>query len=110
MTLILADGSEHPDKGKLVFMDRAVDATPPRCGLRAEFPNPASCFGPECSPGSAISLPTGDSNILVPERAVTELQGKNFVWVVSADNKATQRAVEVAPNRIGRKRRDSGRA
>ena len=37
----------------------------------------------------------------MPERAVTELQGKNFVWVVGADNKATQRAVKVAPNRVG---------
>ena len=37
----------------------------------------------------------------MPERALTELQGKNFVWVVGADNKATQRSVEVAPNRVG---------
>ena len=34
-------------------------------------------------------------SILVPERAVTELQGKNFVWVIGADNKATQRTVKV---------------
>ncbi len=48
-----------------------------------------------------ISLPTEEGNILVPERALTELQGKNFVWVVSADNKASQRSVEVAPIRVG---------
>ncbi len=34
-------------------------------------------------------------SLLVPERAVTELQGKNFVWVIGADDKATQRAVKV---------------
>ena len=34
-------------------------------------------------------------SILVPERAVTELQGKNFVWVIGADNKAAQRPVTV---------------
>ena len=34
-------------------------------------------------------------SILVPERAVTELQGKNFAWVIGADNMATQRAVKV---------------
>jgi membrane fusion protein (multidrug efflux system) len=34
-------------------------------------------------------------SILVPEKAVTELQGKNFVWVIGADNKATQRPVKV---------------
>jgi membrane fusion protein (multidrug efflux system) len=32
-------------------------------------------------------------SILVPERAVAELQGKNFIWIIDADNKATQRAV-----------------
>ena len=34
-------------------------------------------------------------SIVVPERAVTELQGKNFVWVIGSDNKASQRAVKV---------------
>ena len=40
MTLILADGSEHPDKGKFVFMDRAVDVKTGTLRVRAEFPNP----------------------------------------------------------------------
>jgi membrane fusion protein (multidrug efflux system) len=41
-------------------------------------------------------------SILVPERAVTELQGRNFVWVIGPDNKATQRAVKVGET-IGEK-------
>jgi membrane fusion protein (multidrug efflux system) len=39
-------------------------------------------------------------SILVPERAIAELQGKTFVWVIGSDNKATQRAVKVG-NQIG---------
>jgi membrane fusion protein (multidrug efflux system) len=35
------------------------------------------------------------NSIMVPERAVAELQGKNFVWVINPDNKASQRPVKV---------------
>jgi membrane fusion protein (multidrug efflux system) len=101
VTLILADGSEHPDKGKWVFVDRVVDATTATIRARAEFPNSRKALRPGMFARVRISLPTVEANILVPERALVELQGKNFVWVVDAENKATQRAVEVAPNRIG---------
>jgi membrane fusion protein (multidrug efflux system) len=101
VTLILTDGTEHPAQGKWIFIDRVVDATTATIRARAEFPNPTAVLRPGMFARVRISLPTEEGNILVPERAVTELQGKNFVWVVSADNKASQRAVEVAPNRIG---------
>jgi multidrug efflux pump subunit AcrA (membrane-fusion protein) len=48
-----------------------------------------------------MSIPTGQDSILAPERALVELQGKSFVWVIDAGNKATQRQVRVAPARIG---------
>jgi membrane fusion protein (multidrug efflux system) len=99
--LILADGSEHPDAGKWVFIDRLVDATTATIRARAEFPNPRKVLRPGMFARVRVSLPVEERNILVPERALTELQGKNFLWVVSADNKASQRAVEVAPNRMG---------
>jgi membrane fusion protein (multidrug efflux system) len=99
--LILADGSEHPEKGKWVFVDRVVDPTTATIRGRAEFPNSTKALRPGMFARVRISLPPGDGNILVPERALTELQGKNFVWVVGVDNKATQRLVEVAPNRVG---------
>jgi membrane fusion protein (multidrug efflux system) len=101
VTLILADGSEHPDKGKWVFVDRVVDATTATIRARAEFPNSRKALRPGMFARVRISLPTVEGNILVPERALVELQGKNFVWVVDAGNKAMQRSVEVAPNRVG---------
>lgn len=101
VNLILADGSEHPEPGKWVFVDRVVDPTTATIRGRAEFPNPTRALRPGMFARVRLSLPPGDGNILVPERALTELQGKNFVWVVSADNKASQRSVEVAPLRIG---------
>ena len=99
--LILTDGTEHSEPGKWVFIDRVVDATTATIRARAEFPNPGKVLRPGMFARARVSLPADEGNILVPERALTELQGKNFVWVVSADNKASQRMVDVAPNRIG---------
>jgi membrane fusion protein (multidrug efflux system) len=42
-----------------------------------------------------LDLGVRPDSILVPERAVTELQGKSFIWVIGPDNKATQRPVKV---------------
>lgn len=101
VTLILADGSELPEPGKWVFVDRVVDATTATIRARAEFPNSRKALRPGMFARVRISLPSEEGGILVPERAVVELQGRSFVWVISAENKATQRAVVVAPNRIG---------
>ena len=101
VNLILSDGTENPDPGKWVFVDRVVDATTATIKARAEFPNPTKALRPGMFGRVRMTIPSEEGNILVPERALTELQGKNFVWVVSADNKASQRSVEVAPNRAG---------
>jgi RND family efflux transporter MFP subunit len=42
-----------------------------------------------------VDLGARPDSILVPERAVAELQGKNFVWVIDSENKASQRPVQV---------------
>jgi membrane fusion protein (multidrug efflux system) len=42
-----------------------------------------------------VDLGTRPNSLLVPERGIAELQGKNFVWVVGSDNKASQRPVKV---------------
>jgi membrane fusion protein (multidrug efflux system) len=103
VTLILSDGSEHPAKGKFVFIDRAVDVKTGTFRVRAAFPNPDVEVGgivrKVLRPGMfgriRVDLGVRENSILVPEMAVTELQGKNFVWVVGSDNKASQRTVTV---------------
>ena len=96
ITLILANGSTHPDKGKFVFIDRAVDIKTGTLRVRAEFPNPGPrCSGRGCSRRIRVDVGVRPDSIVVPERAVTELQGKNFAWVIGTDNKATQRPVKV---------------
>jgi membrane fusion protein (multidrug efflux system) len=99
--LILANGSVHPHPGRIVFVDRAVDVKTGTLRIRAEFPNPgvAPDVEPVLRPGMfgrlRIDLGTRDNSLVVPQRAVTELQGKNFVWVIGADNKASQRPITV---------------
>ena len=99
--LILADGTEHPDMGKWVFVDRVADATTATIRARAEFPNSRKALRPGMFARVRVSLPTRDGNLLIPERALVELQGKNFVWIINAEGKASQRPVEVFPNRVG---------
>jgi len=100
VTLILADGTVHPQQGRWVFLDRAVDVATGTLRARAEFANPDGVLRPGMFARIRISLKTEHDRILVPQRAVQELQGRYFVWVVASDNLATQRPVK-AGTRIG---------
>jgi membrane fusion protein (multidrug efflux system) len=93
--LILADGSVHPHQGKFVFIDRSVDPKTGTLRLRAEFANPEQVLRPGMFARIKVDLGTRPDAILAPERAVTELQGKHFVWVIDQENKATQRTVKL---------------
>jgi membrane fusion protein, multidrug efflux system len=95
LKLILANGSEFPATGKIVFLDRAVDVKTGTLRVRAAFPNPDKLLRPGMFARVKVDLGDRPNSILVPERAVAELQGKNFVWVIGADNKAAQRPVKV---------------
>jgi membrane fusion protein (multidrug efflux system) len=93
--LVLADGSARPEPGKFVFVDRAVDTKTGTLRLRAEFANPGKLLRPGMFARIKLDLGARPDSVLVPERAVAELQGRNFVWVIGPDNKASQRAVQL---------------
>lgn len=95
VTLILADGSELRDPGKWVFIDRAVDTATATIRARAEFTNPGKLLRPGMFARARIRLKTEQDSVLVPQRAVQELQGKTFVWVVGDGDTAAQQAVKV---------------
>ena len=92
--LILADGSEFPEPGKWVFLDRAVDVSTGTIRARAEFPNAGKVLRPGMFARVRVSLKTEKDSILIPQRAVLELQGRNFVWLVGEGNRASQRAIK----------------
>ena len=96
LTLIRPDGSEHKAAGKFIFIDRAVDVRTGTLRVRAEFPNTEKMLRPGMFARVRVELGTRKDAILVPQRAVTQLQGKNFVWVISEGGTASQRSVEVS--------------
>jgi membrane fusion protein (multidrug efflux system) len=95
LELVLADGSAYPQTGSFFFADRQVD---PKTGsIRAAgiFPNPGNVLRPGQFGRVRAVTDTKDSALLVPQRAVTELQGGYQVAVVGADNKVDIRTVKV---------------
>ena len=98
--LVLSTGSVYPERGYLVLVDRAVD--PATGTLRAElaFKNPKKILRPGLYAKVRYAEETRAGALLVPQRAVQELQGQYSVVVVNAEGKAEARKAKVGP-RIG---------
>jgi len=96
LDLILADGSVHPHKGVFAFADRQVDVRTGTIKIAALFPNPGNILRPGQFARVRAQTMTKKGALLVPQRAVTELQGSYQVAVVGADNKVDIRPVKVA--------------
>jgi membrane fusion protein, multidrug efflux system len=98
--LIRADGKLHPYKGRLLAAERAVDPKTGTIQITVIFPNPGNILRPGQYSRVRLKVEERTGALLVPQRAVVELQGKNFVWVVDGANKTSQRSITVGP-RIG---------
>jgi membrane fusion protein (multidrug efflux system) len=93
--LTLADGTRHPQTGSLGPIDRAVDPTTGTLGVEFVFPNPEHVLRPGQFGRAKILLETKAGALLVPQRAVQELQNLYSVAVVDASNKVAFRNVKV---------------
>lgn len=93
--LILSDGSTYPHTGKFLFADRQVDQQTGTIRIASSFPNPGNILRP--GEYGRVRAPTAirKGALLIPQRAVTELQGSYQVAVVGQDNKVAIRSVEV---------------
>ncbi|HEY9507988.1 MAG TPA: efflux RND transporter periplasmic adaptor subunit [Gemmatimonadales bacterium] len=100
LELILADGSVHPEKGRVTVVGRGVDAQTGTLPLQATFPNPGGLLRPGQFGRVRLPVTTRKDAILIPQRAVQELQGTYNVFVVSADSVAQIRAIKPG-NRVG---------
>jgi len=98
--LLLPDGSIHPAPGKLVYVDRNVDAGTGTIMGEAAFANPGWILRPGQYTRVRATVDTRSGAILVPQRAVYELQGVFSVMVVGPEDKVEQRLVMPA-ERIG---------
>ena len=96
LELILADGSVFPHKGHVVIADRAVDVKTGTLSLVAEFPNPEGLLRPGQFGRVRAAAEVAENAILVPKRAVQEIQGGKSVLVVGADDTVTLRTIRPA--------------
>jgi membrane fusion protein, multidrug efflux system len=98
--LILADGSVHPHKGNLVAVERAVDPTTGTLTGQFSFPNPERILRPSQYGRARFVIDLKQDAVLIPQRAVQEIQGLYSVMLVKPDSTVEQRMVK-AGERVG---------
>jgi membrane fusion protein, multidrug efflux system len=94
VTLLLTDGTEYPEKGRIATVNGMIDKKTGSISFRATFPNPSGLLR---SGGSAtlqipLDLPAA---LLLPQKATFEMQGKKLVFVVDEKNRVSSREVQV---------------
>lgn len=93
VSLILVDDSEYNQMGKIATINGLVNPTTGTTEFRAEFKNPEGILRSGSS--GIIRLPIVQSNvILIPQKAVFEVQGKQIVYAVEKGNKVKSRIIE----------------
>jgi membrane fusion protein (multidrug efflux system) len=95
LQLILADGSTYPEPGKFYFADRQVNESTGSIRIAGLFPNPNNVLRPGGYAKVRAVIRTQPGALLVPQRAVSEMQGGYQVAVVDAGNKVDVRTVAV---------------
>jgi len=95
LELLLSDGSVYPKKGSFLAADREVDPKTGTIRMSATFPNPGNILRPGQYGRVRATTRTLVDARLVPQRAVSELQGGYQVRVVGSDNRLATRTVTV---------------
>ena len=94
LELILADSSVFPKRGRPFLVGREVDAKTGTIQLAGAFPNPGNVLRPGQYAKVRVVADVKKGAVLVPQRAVSELQGSYQVAVVGSDNKVTMKVVK----------------
>jgi membrane fusion protein (multidrug efflux system) len=100
LELILADGSTYAHEGTFYFADRQVNESTGAIRIAGLFPNPGSVLRPGGYGKVRAAIRLQQGALLVPQRAVSELQGGYQVAAVDSDNKVSIRTVKVG-DRVG---------
>ncbi len=100
LELILSDGTVYEHKGKIDIIGREVEASTGTLRIRGIFPNPGNVLRPGQYSRIRAATRVDKDALLVPQRAVEELQGEYELAVVGADNRVAFRKVK-ATNRVG---------
>jgi membrane fusion protein (multidrug efflux system) len=100
LELVLSDGTVYDHKGKIDIVGREVEQLTGTLRIRGIFPNPGNVLRPGQYSRVRAATRVDKDALLVPQRAVQELQGEYELAVVEADNKVAFRKVQ-ATNRVG---------
>ena len=95
LDLILSDGSTYPYKGEVAFADRQVDVRTGTIRVATIFPNPQNLLRPGMFSRIRAEMGIKKAALVIPQRAVTEIQGRYLVAVVGPENKVSIKSVKV---------------
>jgi membrane fusion protein (multidrug efflux system) len=93
--LLLSDESLHPYTGTFSVLDRVVDPQTGTMKAQAMFPNPGSFLRPGQFARLRVAVAQRENAILIPQRAIQDLQGAKIVMVVDDQNKVAVRTVKI---------------
>src|SRR6185436_9667890 len=93
--VVLEDGTEYPQPGRLLFSDLTVDATSGQITLRAEVPNANGILLPGLYVRVRLEQAKAGNAVLLPQQAVTRSAQGDTVTVVGSDGMVTPRTVKV---------------
>jgi membrane fusion protein, multidrug efflux system len=95
--LILPDGTVYSHKGKFAFVNRQVDSKTGTIQVAVNFPNPDLTLRPGQYVTARAQVQTIPNALLIPQAAISELQGGTQIAVISPDGKAEIREIETGP-------------
>lgn len=101
VTLSLGDGNEYPQKGTVTQVDRGVSDSTGTLTLKADFDNPNGLLLPGMFANITLTGATIPNAVLVPQRAVTDVMYKHFVYVINDDNTVSMKEVQLGA-RVGK--------
>jgi membrane fusion protein (multidrug efflux system) len=100
--VVLEDGTEHPQLGKLLFADLTVDAATGQVTLRAEVPNPRAMLLPGMFVRVRLEQAKAGNALLLPQQAVTRTPQGDTVMVVDAKGQVGPRSIKVGGSQEGK--------
>jgi membrane fusion protein (multidrug efflux system) len=93
VSLILADGTMYPHPGKIMAAESEIDESTGAIAFRADFPNPERLLKHGAS-GTLLIRQPSNKVLMVPQKAVLEIQDKNFVYLLCKDNTVKMKSFE----------------
>jgi membrane fusion protein (multidrug efflux system) len=98
ISLILSDGSEYSEKGKISFADRQIDPATGAVTFEAAFANPDQLIRPGQFVKIHVVTDVRKNALIIPQRSVIEMQGIYQVYVMDKNNKVDMKMVQIGPS------------